>query len=159
AKPPGEVRIFVVGGSTVEDAQPDIDTWTRRVKTELNDPRIRVTNAGQTAMGSGRMTAMYESKISLFKPDIVLYYEAWNEQTDYGQPPQIEQQVGALTNGFHKALHYRSLLYTYLVEKYEFMTTKDVKFWKIDVDRLQGNIERLSRVIRNSGARMVFVTQ
>ncbi len=159
AKPAGELRIFVVGGSTVEDAQPDIDTWTMQLKAQLADPRVKVVNAGQTAMGSGRMTAMYESKLSLFKPDVVLYYEAWNEQTDYGQLPQIEERVGALTNRFHKALHYRSMLYTYLVEKYAFTTTKDVKFWKIDVDRLRGNLERLSRVIRNSGAHMVFVTQ
>ena len=26
-------------------------------------------------MGSSPMTAMYESKISLFKPDLLLYYE------------------------------------------------------------------------------------
>ena len=36
AKPAGEFRIFVVGGSTVEDAQPDIDMWTRQLKLQLN---------------------------------------------------------------------------------------------------------------------------
>jgi hypothetical protein len=158
-KPAGEIRIFVVGGSTVEDAQPDIDMWTGQLKNQLADPRVKVINAGQTAMGSGMMTAMYESRLSLFKPDLVLYYEAWNEQSDYGQLPQIEEQIGAFTNVVHKALHYRSLLYTYLVEKYAFTTTRDVKFWKIDVDRLDKNLERLARVIRNSGARMVFITQ
>src|SRR5688572_12826449 len=55
AKPAGEFRIFVVGGSTVEDAQPDIDMWTRQLKLQLNDPRIKVVNAGQTNMGSSRM--------------------------------------------------------------------------------------------------------
>src|SRR5574342_202989 len=78
SKPAGEFRIFVVGGSTVEDAQPDIDTWTRRLKDQLNDPRVKVVNAGQTNMGSTGMTPMYESRLSLFKPDLVLYYEAWN---------------------------------------------------------------------------------
>jgi hypothetical protein len=161
AKPSGELRVFVVGGSTVEDAQPDVDTWTMKLKAQLADPRVKVVNAGQTAMGSNRMTAMYESKLSLFHPDIVLYYEAWNEQTQFGQLPQIDEQLGLLKvrNGLHNALHYKSALYTYLVEKYAFMTTKDVKFWKIDVGTLQKNLDRLSVVIRHSGARMVFVTQ
>jgi hypothetical protein len=158
-KPVGEIRVFVVGGSTVEDAQPDIDMWTRQLKNTLADPRVKVVNAGQTAMGSGKMTEMYESRLSLFKPDVVLYYEAWNEQTDFGQLPQIELQLAAVTNRFHKALHYKSALYTYLVEKYSFATTKDVKFWKIDVQRLQGNLERLQRVVRKSGSQFVFVTQ
>jgi len=158
-KPAGELRVFVVGGSTVEDAQPDIDMWTRQLKNNLNDPRVKVINAGQTAMGSGKMTEMYESRLSLFKPDLLLYYEAWNEQTDFGQLPQIEERLAAVTNRFHKALHYRSLLYTYLVEKYSFATTTDVKFWKIDVKRLQDNLERLQRVVKHSGARFVFITQ
>lgn len=159
AKPAGEFRIFVVGGSTVEDAQPDIDMWTRQLKLQLNDPRLSVTNAGQTNMGSSRMTTMYESKISLFKPDLLLYYEGWNEQTDFGQLAQIEQQLGAVTNRLHKALHYKSMLYTYLVEKYSFATTKDVKLWKIDVKQMQDNLERLTRVVRRSGSQFVFITQ
>lgn len=159
AKPAGEIRVFVVGGSTVEDAQPDVDMWTRQLKNTLNDARVKVINAGQTAMGSSGMTAMYESKLSLFKPDVLLYYEAWNEQTEFGQLPQIEARLAAVTNRFHTALHYKSLLYTYLVEKYSFATTKDVKFWKIDVERLQGNLERLQRVVRKSGAQFVFITQ
>ncbi len=159
AKPAGELRIFVVGGSTVEDAQPDVDMWTRQLKLQLNDPRVKVVNAGQTSMGSSRMTTMYESKISLFKPDLLLYYEGWNEQTDFGQLAQIEAQLGAVTNGLHKALHYKSMLYTYLVEKYSFATTKDVKLWKIDVKQMQDNLERLTRVVRRSGAQFVFITQ
>ena len=159
AKPAGEFRIFVVGGSTVEDAQPDIDMWTRQLKLQLNDPRVKVVNAGQTNMGSSRMTTMYESKISLFKPDLLLYYEGWNEQTDFGQLAQIEAQLGAVTNGLHKALHYKSMLYTYLVEKYSFATTKDVKLWKIDVKQMQDNLERLTRVVRRSGSQFVFITQ
>ena len=159
SKATGEFRVFVVGGSTVEDAQPDIDMWTRQLKNTIDDPRVKVINAGQTAMGSSGMTAMYESKLSLFKPDVVLYYEAWNEQTEFGQLPQIEERIGAITSRFHKALHYKSLLYTYLIEKYSFATTKDVKFWKIDVDRLHGNLDRLTRVVRKSGSQFVFVTQ
>jgi hypothetical protein len=159
AKPAGEIRIFVVGGSTVEDAQPDVDMWTRQLKLQLNDPRVKVVNAGQTSMGSGRMTAMYESKISLFKPDLLLYYEGWNEQTDFGRLAQIEVKLGAVTNRLHKALHYKSALYTYLVEKYSFTTMKDVKLWKIDVKQMQDNLDRLQRVVKRSGAQFVFITQ
>jgi hypothetical protein len=146
AKLPGEYRVFVVGGSTVEDAQPDVDMWTRKLKEELNDPRIKVINAGQTNMGSTGMTAMYESRLSVFKPDLLLYYEGWNEQTEFGRLAKVEEQIGAVTNRLHKALHYKSLLYTYLVEKYSFMTNKDVKLWTIDVKQLHANLDRLVRV-------------
>lgn len=159
AKLPGEYRVFVVGGSTVEDAQPDVDMWTRKLKEELNDPRIEVINAGQTNMGSTGMTAMYESRLSVFKPDLLLYYEGWNEQTEFGRLAKVEEQLGAVTNRLHKALHYKSLLYTYLVEKYSFSTNKDVKLWTIDVKQLHANLERLVRVVRHSGAQFVFVTQ
>jgi hypothetical protein len=159
AKLPGEYRVFVVGGSTVEDAQPDVDMWTRKLKEELNDPRIKVINAGQTNMGSTGMTPMYESRLSVFKPDLLLYYEGWNEQTEFGRLAKVEEQLGAVTNRLHKALHYKSLLYTYLVEKYSFMTNKDVKLWTIDVKQLHANLERLVRVVRHSGAQFVFVTQ
>jgi hypothetical protein len=63
AKPPGEIRLFVLGGSTVEDAQPDVDTWTAQLKTQLGDPRVKVVNAGQTAMGSASVAALYDKKI------------------------------------------------------------------------------------------------
>lgn len=159
AKLPGEYRVFVVGGSTVEDAQPDVDMWTRKLKEELNDPRIKVVNAGQTNMGSTGMTPMYESRLSVFKPDLLLYYEGWNEQIEFGRLAKVEEQLGAVTNRLHKALHYKSLLYTYLVEKYSFMTNKDVKLWTIDVKQLHANLERLVRVVRHSGAQFVFVTQ
>jgi hypothetical protein len=159
AKLPGEYRVFVVGGSTVEDAQPDVDMWTRKLKEELNDPRIRVINAGQSNMGSTGMTPMYESRLSVFKPDLLLYYEGWNEQSEFGRLAKVEEQLGAVTNRLHKALHYKSLLYTYLVEKYSFMTNKDVKLWTIDVKQLQANLDRLVRVVRHSGAQFVFVTQ
>lgn len=161
AKPAGEIRVFLVGGSTVEDAQPDIDSWALRLKTQLADPRVRVVNAGQMSVGSDSMTAMYEGKLSRFKPDIVLYYEAWNEQTPFDKLRIIDRRLGLglVSNRVHKLLHYRSALYTYLVEKYSFMTTKDVRLWRIDVQNLQRNLDRLSGVIRHSGARMIFVTQ
>ncbi len=159
AKLPGEYRVFVVGGSTVEDAQPDVDMWTRKLKEELNDSRIKVINAGQTNMGSTGMTPMYESRLSLFKPDLLLYYEGWNEQIEFGRLAKVEQQLGAVTNRLHKALHYKSLLYTYLVEKYSFTMNKDAKLWTIDVAQLHANLQRFVGVVRHSGAQFVFITQ
>jgi hypothetical protein len=159
AKPAGEIRIFIMGGSTVEDAQPDVDTWTMQLKAQLGDRRVKVVNAGETAMGSATIANLYEKKIRLFAPDVVLYYEAWNEQAQYWQGPMVDAQIGALTYRLHGLLHYRSALYTYLVEKYAFSRTKDLKFWKIDVSRLNGSLTRLSRSVQQSGARLVFVTQ
>jgi hypothetical protein len=158
-KPAGEVRVFVMGGSTVEDAQPDADTWTMQMKTQLSNPRVKVVNAGETAMGSATIARLYEEKIRRFAPDAVLYYEAWNEQAQFWQGPMVDRQIGALTNGVHRLLHYRSALYTYLVEKYAFSRTQDLRFWKIDVPQLHASLTQLSDAVKRSGARMVFVTQ
>lgn len=174
-KPAGEIRIFVMGGSTVEDAQPDADMWTAHLKQTLADPRVRVVNAGQRGQASEGVDKIFDRKIRLFAPDVVLYYEAWNEQVEFLQWRQADSKIEALSGKLHGALYYRSAFYTYLVEKYAFMRTPavptgkgdravglgqmGVRFWKIDVSRLQRNLETLARTVTGSGARFVFVTQ
>jgi hypothetical protein len=158
-KPAGEIRVFVMGGSTVEDAQPDADTWTMQMKGQLANPRVKVVNAGETAMGSATIARLYDEKIRRFAPDVVLYYEAWNEQSQFWQGPMVDRRIGALNNSLHRLLHYRSALYTYLVEKYAFSRTQDLRFWKIDVAQLHASLNHLSQSASRSGARLVFVTQ
>lgn len=159
AKPPGETRLFILGGSTVQSFQPDVDMWATRLKEHLGDAHVRVINAGQSSMESEGVAKLYDAKIRLFAPDVVLYYEAWNEQIAYSQWSQVNGFIGSFSNRLHGSLYYASAVYTYLVEKYAFGTTKAVQFWKIDVERLGENLGRLSRAVRGSGARLVFVTQ
>jgi hypothetical protein len=159
AKPAGEIRLFVLGGSTVQSYQPDVDMWTTRLKETIGHPRLRVVNAGQSSMESDGIASLFDAKIRLFAPDIVLYYEAWNEQVAYSQWNQVNRFIGSFSSAVHDTLYYHSAVYTYLVEKYAFGTKKAVQFWKIDVERLRGNLDRLSQDVRRSGARMVFVTQ
>src|SRR5207249_2491177 len=55
-------------------------------------------------------------------------------------------------------LYYRSMLYTYLVERFGFRTVAGTRFWKIDTKQLRQVVE-LAQDVRDSGARFVFVTQ
>jgi hypothetical protein len=168
----GEARMFVLGGSTVEDAQADADTWTTRLKESLANSAVTVVNAGQSGMGSTGAVVSYRRKIRQFSPDVVLYYEAWNEQVDFLQWNQVGNSIASMANAIHDAMYYRSALYTYAVEKYYFVKTGTVaggataglgplseQFWTIDEDRLRSNLRQLFEAIRASGAKPVFVTQ
>jgi len=76
-KDPLEFRIFVLGGSTVQDSQPDEEMLTNQLKLSLPpDKNIKVINAGLPAYSSTEILRYYKRKIKTFKPDLVLYYEA-----------------------------------------------------------------------------------
>jgi len=159
-----ELRIFVVGGSVVEDSQSDAEMLTAQIKSRLpathQGKPIKVVNAGQAAIGGSRdIYNLYARNIRSFAPDLVLYYEAIGEQVRFSQFMQIDSRLGAITGGVHSSLFYRSAVYTYLVEKYAFSTTKAVKFWKIDQDALQSGLLALARDVAGTGGRFVFVTQ
>lgn len=162
-KPPDEFRIFVLGGSTIEDSQPDGETAVDYLKRALPESyagrTVKIVNAGHSAYGSGSIVVLFDTKVRLFDPDVVIYSEAWNEQVDYSQWMQVDNRIGQIQSRLHRALHYRSMLYTYLVEKIHFSTTEAVRFWKIDLDRLSKNFVAFAEAIAASSATLVFVTQ
>src|SRR5207253_9129437 len=102
----------------------------------------------------------WDAVVRRFSPDLVLYYEAWNEQQGDIKftGMRVDRRLSAFTNhSLHRALYYRSMLYTYLVERFG-LRMAATRFWKIDVQQLRHFVE-LSRAVRTSGARFVFVTQ
>jgi lysophospholipase L1-like esterase len=163
-KPPGEYRIVVLGGSTVEDAQSDEEMWTAQLKRALlrADPerRITVVNAGRANFDSRVIRSYWQSIVRTLSPDLVVYYEAWNEQQGDIKftGMRVDQGLAAFAaNPLHRALYYRSMLYTYLVERFG-MRMAATRFWKVDVAQLR-NFVALARSVRESGARFVFATQ
>lgn len=165
-KPKGadQYRIVFVGGSTVQDFQSDEEMMTAQVKRALpshvQGKAISVVNAGRAGFDSQQILEDYRSRVALFSPDLVVYYEAWNEEPKDVKPrSNVDRSVGAIKSDLHTALHYRSMLYTYFVEKRAFLAAEKMNFWKIDVDVLRRNFTDFVREVRSHGTRLVFVTQ
>ena len=82
SKSADEFRIFVLGGSAVEDQEPDGDTTVDYVKRALGESydgrRVVMVNAGRRTYGSTSILVLYDDKVSAFTPDLVIYGEAWN---------------------------------------------------------------------------------
>lgn len=164
-KDPDEYRVVFLGGSTVEDGQSDAEMMTAQFKRALPAPprgkRVTVVNAGKANFDSRTIRAYWESVVKAFSPDLVLYYEAWNEQQGDIKftGMRIDQRMAAFTSRrFHRALYYRSMLYTYLVERFGLRMAAGTRFWKVDLSQLRHFVE-LSRAVRASGARFVLATQ
>src|SRR5207302_11296171 len=81
---PDEYRVIFLGGSTVEDAQSDEEMMTAQFKRALpashDGKRITVINAGHANFDSQTIRGYWDAVVRRFSPDLVLYYEAWNEQ-------------------------------------------------------------------------------
>ncbi len=162
-KDPDEYRVIFLGGSTVEDAQSDVEMMTAQVKRALpqrhGEKRISVVNAGRAGFESARILLYWTYQVEAFSPDLVVYYEAWNEQPTDVKWTRVDQRIAGFSNWLHSTLYYHSMLYTYAVEKFAFLTTSNDHFWKIDLNRLRRSFVPLAGTVQNGGARFVFVTQ
>jgi hypothetical protein len=164
-KDPDEYRVVFLGGSTVEDGQSDAEMMTEQFKRALPPQaagkRVTVVNAGRANFDSRVIRTYWESIVRNFTPDLVVYYEAWNEQQGDIKftGMRVDQGMAAFTRyRLHRALYYRSMLYTYLVEKFGLRLAAGKRFWKVDLNQLRHFVE-LARAVRSSGARFVFATQ
>jgi hypothetical protein len=164
-KEPDEYRVIFLGGSTVEDGQSDEEMMTvqfkRALPTPSNGRRVTVVNAGKANFDSRVIRTYWESVVKEFSPDLVVYYEAWNEQQGDVKftGMRVDQGMAAFTKySLHRTLYYKSMLYTYLVEKYGLRLAAGRRFWKVDLNQLRHFVE-LSRAVRSTGARFAFATQ
>ena len=159
-----EYRVAFLGGSTVQDFQSDEEMMTAQFKRAFTNvpsgKRVLVVNAGRSGFGSRDILDDYRARVSGFSIDLVVYYEAWNEQPKDLKPrTRADAVISRYRNRVHATLYHRSMLYTYLIEKHAFLTTSRGRFWKIDVDALRRNLTDLAREIRSRGGSFVFVTQ
>jgi len=159
----GEYRIVFLGGSTVEDVQSDQEMMTAQFKRGLppsiHGKQMTVVNAGKPGFQSRLILGYWNSWVGKFSPDLVLYYEGWNEIPTDVKWTHADQNIAAIGNRVHKTLFYRSMLYTYLVEKFALRATAQERFWKIDLDQLRSSFTQLVQDVRGRGTRFVFVTQ
>jgi hypothetical protein len=163
AKRPDEFRIVFLGGSTVEDGQSDPEMMTTQFKRTLppltDGRKVTVVNAGKVGFESRRILLYWQVSVHRFSPDLVLYYEAWNEQPTDVNWQRVDRSIWERTNRIHEMLYYRSMLYTYLVEKFAFLNASKDHFWKIDVKDLRVYFSALARAVRNDGSQFTLVTQ
>ncbi len=161
-EPADEYRIFVVGGSTVEDAQSDEEMWTAQLKRRLParhaGKTITVVNAGKAGYESHRIFLYWVATLAAFTPDLVVYYEAWNEQPTDVTFAHADDRIYAGRDWLQQLLFYRSMLYTYAVEKAAFLRAARDRFWRTDLVQVRKGFRQLQEAITPS-ARIVFVTQ
>ncbi|MCA9755547.1 MAG: SGNH/GDSL hydrolase family protein [Candidatus Eisenbacteria bacterium] len=83
AKPPGEIRIVILGGSFVFDTSArEEDDWPHRVETLLREEGfngVRIINGGVPGHSSFDSIGRLVSEVHFYNPDIVLLCNAWND--------------------------------------------------------------------------------
>ena len=79
-KPPRTLRIFALGGSSVNYAKPFFDDMARRLKESLKDhyDTVEVIDCGGLSYGSHRLVLIAREVVQ-YDPDLLLFYEAHNE--------------------------------------------------------------------------------
>ena len=138
AKPVDTYRILVVGGSTVESyANPDTDTWVFQLGSLLNSEpqlkgKVEMINGGKAGSNSKDILIRLQKKGFGLDPDMVVYYEAVNDRRRVDFWRTVDNNIVLLGNSIfgrlHNLLHYKSMLYTYLLEKYNFLSMKKNKY-------------------------------
>lgn len=90
-KPQGEVRIFVLGGSTVWNGYPTIPEVIEGNFRRSNHGNVKVFNYGVMASNSGMELARLVYEIVDYEPDIVIFY---NGSNDVMHPLSADPRVG-----------------------------------------------------------------
>ena len=85
-KPPGEFRVFMVGGSTTEcfylDDEDDIARVVQReASARAPGATIRVYNAGLSGAASDDHVAMISQRLVHFEPDLIVVFCGFNDLT------------------------------------------------------------------------------
>jgi lysophospholipase L1-like esterase len=94
SKPVGELRIFVLGGSTVFQGAPLAKTIPGQIESELLDrgfSRARVYNFGIVSAVSGQELALLTHLLVDYAPDVVISYGGGN---DMHSPYQYDPRPG-----------------------------------------------------------------
>ncbi|MBF0312102.1 MAG: hypothetical protein HQK52_01730 [Oligoflexia bacterium] len=160
-------KVFIVGDSTVEDSRAvDKETFAHLLKAYLpeqyQNKRVTITSAGRGAYGSASTFEHYEGKLKKFNPDMIVVYIGWNEQVEESQFVEADGAIASFSGKIaqlHQRFHYKSMLYTYLVEKYHFASIDERKYLVIDLKRLQHNFSKIVEAISKSKTKLVVVSQ
>ena len=167
AKPKGTLRILAVGGSdTFGINSPDGATWPAFLEASLRRQghQVEVFNGGWPRSRLMDVLHWYSTDWHRYKPDLVLCYLAYND-TWRGSASEVVANVLTLHNytwagRLTKWLYFRSMLYTYLLEKSQFwMVSRNADAVVPDVRKFQTELKNLVKMCRENGTTPVFVLQ
>ena len=150
-KAPGTLRILAIGGSsTFGVSNPEEAAWPVFLEQELRHRYhrpIEVFNGGRLGGALGTLPSPEGETLDLlnslvgsghsgtpdgwlaYHPDLVIYYEAYNNAPRY-TGTYVDWVIAHLHTAtwlgrLARHLYYRSMLYTYLVEKSQFIQHRD----------------------------------
>ena len=166
-KPIGVIRVVAIGGSsTFGVSNPDEATWPAYLGSLLGQrygTGIEVFNAGFPGYALKDFSEFVVKKLPAYSPDWVLYYEGWND-TDSPVATQVHHQVRRIQDqtwfgGISNLLYRRSMLYTYLLEKTQFVRVSRKSGLLPPIRSFENGLEEFTRQIRRDRATPVFVLQ
>jgi hypothetical protein len=86
-KPPGEIRIFSLGGSTTYGFVSNRQTYPARLQQMFaGDPRVKVINVGVGGYRSIHLLTLFTKVVRRLEPDIITIHDGWNDYEDYFEP-------------------------------------------------------------------------
>lgn len=186
-KPPGEVRVFVVGGSTTECVfLDDREALTRRLQERLRAANpgldVRVYGAGRSGDRSWDHVAMVSQRIAHLQPDLIVVFAGINDlfagangrdylMRDTARPPSLRLLLAEAATEFQlprlvlratrrddpNAIDIRSM-YRRLAAAARARPLSE-RPPREDVRPYEENLRSLAAIARAQGARMVFMTQ
>jgi hypothetical protein len=160
---------LAVGGSTTFGPNnPEEATWPSLLQAELREQGkpAEVLNCGLPSRRTEDIVASLPQWLAL-RPDAVIYYEAANNATLHtGTPPG--HTADATIRRFHRdtwfgrliaGLHYRSVLYTLLIEKVHFARAARANAMVPEISFFRAQLIRLIQNVRKHHVTPIFVLQ
>lgn len=166
AKPRGTVRVAALGGSSTFGVNnPDDATWPAYLEGFLRERRsgLEVLNAGFPGYALKDFNEFVAQKLPSYAPDWILYYEGWND-TDSPVATSVHHRVRRLNEqtwfgGISSFLYRRSMLYTYFLEKTQFVRAAREQGLLPRVGPFETELERFVHLARQANATPVFILQ
>lgn len=167
AKQQGTLRILAVGGSSTFGVNsPDDATWPAVLEADLRQRhggRVEILNGGQSGIRLEGIVDLLSEWLIWYQPDLVIYYGAYNntQRTTF-------TQIDALIESFHRSreigrlaslLYYRSMLYTYLVEKIHFHLVTRSAAVVPEIEYFQMQLQRFIQLLRERNVTPLLVLE
>ncbi len=168
-KPPGVMRITALGASTTYGDRSAVEaTYPTFLEAALHRRYGRpfeVLNAGVPSRRIEQMIDRLPIEIYPFQPEMVLYYEGFNNAIVRSSPFWYTEISIARFHAHHpigrllSRLHHRSMFYTALLEKAHFEWARRPYNAVPEIAYFEAHLRRLVRLLRARAITPVFVLQ
>lgn len=168
AKPRNTTRVIAVGASSTFGVNnPDEATWPAFLEEALrrrSGEVVEVLNAGKPGYQLEDFGYAFSKQLIRYEPNMVVFYEAWND-TNLPVPSQVHHDVRRFNEytGIGRLaswLYARSMLYTYLLEKTQFLLVTRSKEGPVpQIGRFQTQLEGFIELLRKHEVTPVLVLQ